>query len=247
MVIVMGKKIEYPRASLAAALDVGNAVYELGGHSSVQTCADKMNKKVSGAFQALISAADKFGFIDNQRGDLTSTDLFNQYKHAYSDEEEQSLLRRAFLSSGVFYDLYERFRGMAVPEEILDRILVREFDVPPQAASRISGYFTHGAKQVGLLDEENKLIDFDGAESEDLEKTEVSTDQNVSAQPSVVETNAEIQPIMQSANSDAFSVQFRGPGLNTTIEISEEHDVLIVNAVLQKIMKKMGITLEEKQ
>ena len=230
----MGKKIEYPRASLSAALEVGNAVHELGGRSTMETCADKMNKKVGGAFQALVSAADKFGFIDNQRGNLSSTELFNQYKHAYSDEEEQGLLRRAFLSSGVFHELYERFCGRVVPDEILDRILIREFEVPPQAASRISGYFTLGAKQVGLLDEDNKLVDFNGADNEDNE-----SEQSDGLTEPGVKKASEIQLINQSMNPDTYSVQFSGPGMNTMIEITEEHDFLIVNAILEKIKKKV--------
>ena len=157
--IAMPKTIEYPRASLSNAVEVASAVYDLGGKSSIHTCADQMNKSVSGAFKALVSAADKFELINNQRGELTCTELFNQYKHAYSEEEGKSLLQTAFLSSGVFANLYERFRGRVVPTDILDRMLVREFDVPPQIASRISGYFIKGAREVGLLDADNQLID----------------------------------------------------------------------------------------
>lgn len=244
----MPKKVDYPRASLAAAEELAEAVYALGGHSTIHTCADKMNKKVSGAFQALISAADKFGLIDNQRGDLSTTELFNQYKHAYSEEEEQSLLRRAFLSSGVFYSLYERFRGRVVPEEILDRILVREFDVPPQAASRISGYFTQGANQVGLLDENNKLIEIgleNGSVSENVNIVLPSIEnEHVTGAPVKVVANQ--SPTVQDIGSDVYSVQFRGPGMNTTIEISEDHDLAIVTAILEKIKKKIGIKDEEK-
>lgn len=240
----MPRKVDYPRGSLAAAAEVGEAVYALGGRSTIQTCADKMNKKVSGAFQALVSAADKFGFIDNQRGDLSSTELFNQYKHAYSPDEEQSLLRRAFLSSGVFYSLYERFRGRVVPEEILDRILVREFEVPPPAASRISGYFTQGAKQVGLLDENNKLIVFDEAKGTDSQNyhagVEAGQGENLSGSK-VKATDKQLQPA-QDKGPDAYSVQFRGPGINTTIEISEVQDIAIVDAILDKIKKKTGIS-----
>jgi len=238
----MARKIEYPRASLTAAIEVGNAVYELGGRSTMHTCADKMNKKIGGGFQAVVSAADKFGFIDSQRGDLSSTELFNQYKHAYSDEEEQSLLRRAFLSSGVFHSLYERFRGREVPDEILDRILVREFDVPTQAASRISGYFTQGAKQVGLLGEDNQLLDMNGDEPDEIEK---DVEKNLNAQDSIVVTTSEEQAKSQKINPDTYSIQFCGPGINSTIEVHEKHDLIIVDAILQKIKAKLELKEDE--
>jgi len=239
----MPKIVGYPRASLDNSGELATAVYELGGHSTIHTCADKMNKSVSGAFKALVSAADKFGLIKNQRGDLTCTDLFNQLKHAYSEEEEKLLLRKAFLSSSVFLSLYERFRGQVVPADILDRILVREFDVPAQAASRVSGYFINGAKQVGLLDEDNKLIDIDrpmGKGSEGT-KTDVDVEHGERASGSEAKT-ADIQSPIQNISSDAYSVEFRGPGMNTTIEISEEPDIKIVEAILEKIKKKTGIS-----
>ncbi len=125
----MPKKVDYPSASLSNSVEIANAVYDLGGQSSIHTCADKLGKSVSGGFKALVSAADKFGLINNQRGELICTDLFNQYRHAYSEEEENNLLQKAFLSSGVFASLYDRFRGRKVPTDILDRMLVREFHV----------------------------------------------------------------------------------------------------------------------
>lgn len=234
----MPKVVGYPRASLANSIELANAVYELGGHSTMYTCADKMSKSVGGGFKAVVSAADKYGLIDNQRGDLYCTDLFNQFKHAYSEEEEKSLLRKAFLSSSAFSSLYERFCGRVVPAEILDRILVREFDVPSKVASRVSGYFIHGAKQVGLLDENNKAIDF--AEiSADVVKSDKEKDREVVVSASIGEGVKEIQSSAQNISPDVYSVQFRGPGLNTTFEILEEHDLLIVEAILQKIKKKL--------
>lgn len=240
----MPKIVEYPRASLANSMELASAVYGLGGHSSIHTCADKMKKKVGGSFSALISATDKFGLIDNEKGELSCTELYNEYKHAYSEEEEQAILRKAFLSSGVFASLYERFRGRIVPAEILDRILIREFEVPPAVASRISGYFINGAKQVGLLDPDNKLVNYDSditEQSESMKHTEDTLPKEAISSttqiPDHVETNS-------AHDSNAYSISFKGPGLNTTFEITEEHDLLIVDAILQKIKKKMESTGE---
>jgi len=238
----MPKIVGYPRASLTNAIDLANAVYELGGHSSTHTCADKMGKKTGGSFSALVSATDKFGLIASQRGELTTTDLFNEYKHAYSEEEGRKLLRKAFLSSDVFAALYERFCGQVVPAEILDRILIREFEVPAPAAARISGYFINGAKQTELLDQDNKLVDCDDVGMSD---EDVVSDKKTPLQEDVLELSQgkvdENVSSMQLMDASSYSVVFRGPGLNTTIEITEEDDLLIVGAILKKIKTKIGV------
>jgi hypothetical protein len=233
----MPKAVDYPRASLSNAVEVASAVYDLGGQSSIHTCADKMGKSVSGAFSALVSAADKFKLIKNLRGELTCTELFNKYKHAYSEEEEKSLLQKAFLSSGVFASLYDRFRGREIPADILDRMLVREFEVPTRLASRISGYFIKGAREVGLLDADNKLFD---NENKQQDEGIQSDDSDISMQyQDRVEIKSEIETL--HTNPDVYSVRFVGPGLNTTIEVTEGYDLLIVEAVLNKIKMKLGI------
>lgn len=241
----MPKIVDYPRASLSNAVEIATAVYDLGGESSVHTCADKMGKKVSGGFTALVSAADKFKLINNQRGELTCTELFNEYKHAYSEEEENSLLQKAFLSSGVFANLYDRFRGRKVPTDILDRMLVREFEVPPQVASRISGYFVKGAREVGLLDADNQLLDnVRENKNEQQDKSVLSGVSDTSMQDQVVD-KFETEPDISCNNPDVYSVRFVGPGLNTTIEITEDYDLLIVDAVLKKIKMKLGISEDD--
>ena len=230
----MPKIVEYPRASFASAIELASAVYDLGGRSSIQTCADKMKKKVGGSFKAIVSSADKFGLIYNQRGELSCTELFTEYQHAYSEEEEITLLKNAFLTSGVFLSLYERFKGRTVPAEILDRILVREFDIPPQVAPRISGYFITGAKQVGLLDDGNKLVD---AEIGRPDLGEESVKREAGKAETATSVSDEIAELLPS-NPDLYSILFQGPGLNTRIEIESEDDLLIVEAIIKKIKKR---------
>ena len=241
----MPKIVDYPGASLSNAVEIANAVYDLGGQSSIHTCADKMGKRVSGAFKALVSAADKFDLINNQRGELTCTELFNKYKHAYSEEEEKDLLQKAFLSSSVFANLYDRFRGRKVPTDILDRMLVREFEVPPRLASRISGYFVKGAREVGLLDLDNQLFgNVRDNESEQQDESILSDDSDISLQNHDID-EIEAETEISRINPDVYSVRFVGPGLNTTIEVTEGYDLLIVDAVLNKIKMKLNIAEDD--
>ncbi len=148
----MPKVLEYPRASLKASLDLSKAISDLGGSAKIEIVAEKMGLKVSGSFQALIGAAKKYGLAETSRGQLTITGLYREYKHAYSDEEAAKVLRKAFLGVPLFQKAYDRFRDSKLPIDILDRVLIREFDVDEAMASRVVGYLLEAGRLAKLLD-----------------------------------------------------------------------------------------------
>ncbi len=93
----MSKTAYFPRASLNSCLELANAVYDLSGSSSIEMVAEKLDKKVSGAFSALIAAGVAFGLISNSRGQLEISD--------YSANTVLSNLIRSYyelLNSGEF-------------------------------------------------------------------------------------------------------------------------------------------------
>ena len=222
----MPSPVEYPRRSLRYALKLAEAVASLGGKCSVETCAESMKKKVSGAFAALVSAAVKYGLVTSKSGQLAVTEQFNKYRLAYDEEEKRELLRQAFLNVPLFSQVFTRFRnGKLPPGDILTKILIREFGVNENRASAIHQYFIEGATESGLLTEDGKFVESDAAERE-VEQTPVH--------------DAADQPIATSVATDGeFSITIAGPGLNSTLVIREPEDLLIVNAILQKVERKL--------
>ena len=216
----MPSPVEYPRRSLRYALKLAEAVASLGGKCSVETCAESMKKKVSGAFAALVSAAVKYGLVTSKSGQLAVTEQFNKYRLAYDEEEKRELLRQAFLNVPLFSQVFTRFRnGKLPPGDILTKILIREFGVNENRASAIHQYFIEGATESGLLTEDGKFVESDAAERE-VEQTPVHDDAEV-------------------ATDGEFSITIAGPGLNSTLVIREPEDLLIVNAILQKVERKL--------
>jgi len=67
----MAKIIEYPRASLRSALQLADAVAGFAGSCSTELAAEKLGKKMSGAFQALVSATVKYRLIESKAGKLS--------------------------------------------------------------------------------------------------------------------------------------------------------------------------------
>ena len=85
----MPKTIDYPRTSYASAWEVAEVVDDTGGKCAIDTCARKLNRKVSGSFKAIIGSAVKFGLVTSKRELLTTTNLFRRIKHDYDKQEEK--------------------------------------------------------------------------------------------------------------------------------------------------------------
>lgn len=235
----MPKIIEYPRASLRASLDLAKHISELGGSAKVPTVAEKMGSSVSGAFAALISSAGKFSLVSHSSGTLSTTPLYREYRLAYSEDDAIKVLQKAFLSVPLFQKVYSKFLGQKLPLDILNKLLVREYQVDEVMASRVATYLVDAARAAKLIDDQNVFVgekgekmDGDGGD----DGCEGST-----AGPGDDETKKTASKSKEADSSLQFyTVQFSGPGINSTISIREAEDLDIVEATLKKIKRKMG-------
>jgi hypothetical protein len=235
----MPKIVDYPRATLSNSLELAEAVSSLGGSCTAEMAAERMNRKTSGAFSALVSSAIKYGWLASKSGKLGVQQAFRDYKLAYNEDEKLSALRTALLSPPLFRAIYERFKGRPLPVEHFEKLLIREFEVPNDQASRISMYFMDGASQAGMLGSGNVLIEANvaagNAEAEDLEVNSLAPiNRAESSDGSAAPLTSE-----DRLGANDFSITFRGPGLNSTVLIVEEEDLLIVEAMLRKVKKAL--------
>ena len=237
----MPRLIEHPRASFKNGLEVAASVDYIGGSCTIDICAEKMKKKVSGAFKGLISAGVKHGLVTMKKEVLSTTELYRTYKLAYDEKEKTETLRKAFLYPPLYQKIYERFKGKDLPVAMLDKILIREFGVEEVYASRVSGYFIDGAKASSIL-ENGKLVDNIKVvlteptdDIPDDDETEIVN--NGETQKKVIQQ--ETLNINLSNANDTFTIAIVGPGMNTKIAINEEDDLLILEAMLNKIKKKL--------
>lgn len=245
----MGVKIDYPRSNLKNCLMIASAVHELGGHCSVESAADRLNKKGGGAFQALYSSAVRYGMLSSAKGQLTTTEKYREYKLAYNSDEEKRILGEFFLTPPLFNAVFERFEGIELPLSHFEKLLIREFEVPDNMASRVSKYFVEGAKLCYLLGTDNILRRSENAERDNgaltYDALEDTSPTSISAHNLEQSTAASsLGPkISEQKSSKGYSVRISGPGIDSLIEINEAEDLTIVQAMLNKVAKK--ITHEE--
>lgn len=227
----MPRVVDYPRKSLSQSLELAAAVDALGGSASEDMAADRMGRKGtgSGAFAALVGAAVKFGLVDNRKALLSITPRYRDYKLAYDEEQRVQALRGAFVNVPLFQRICERFAGKAVPVDILDKLLIREFDVPEAIASRVSEYFLDGAQLAGLLGDGGVLL--------------MQSAQAAAAPPSTQSTSgvkfAEAVAEVAPTSAAHYVVRVTGPGISSSVEIFGEEDLIIVDAVLKRIRRSL--------
>ena len=239
----MPKSIEYARRSLTDSMKLAGAVDALGGASSEEMCAQKMGKKLSGSFSALMSSAIKYSLIDKTKGQLTTTDLFRDYKLAYNDQEKLQALRNAFLNVPVFSEIVERFKGKKLPIDIFDKLLIKEFNVDQNSASRVAKYFIEGVRTIGLLGEngiiEDNTSETIGEMSRDV-KAEASSNNFSDSKTDFREPKIELH------NTENYTIHIKGPNIDSLIEMIDEEDFDIVAATLKKVKKRFDNITEPK-
>jgi len=171
----MPKTIDYPRTSYTSAWEVAEVVDDTGGKCAIDTCARKLNRKVSGSFKAIIGSAVKFGLVTSKRELLTTTNLFRRIKHAYDKQEEKIYHREAFLNPPLFTQICRKFRNRELPVHMFDVILIREFGVEEINAQNVSKAFVDGARMVGVLDERNIMADIDQLAAQQTPRRELAS------------------------------------------------------------------------
>lgn len=241
----MPKVINYPKATLKSCLQLAQAVDDLGGECSAELAADKLNKKMSGAFNSYVASAVRFGLILNKRGQLEVTNLYREYKLAYTTEIQLETLRKIFLSPQLFESVFKRFEGKELPVSHFEKLLIREFEVPDQFASRVSKYFIEGAKQCHLLGANNTLSS-EGAVESEAESEQISEKAEGGQYDDEDEGGdySDDLGLGQSSgdrtSGDRFSIRITGPGINSKIVVNEVEDLFIVDAMLRKVRRAFG-------
>jgi hypothetical protein len=231
-------KLEYPRASFRAAFELAEAVDSLGGNCSAELGAEKIGNKMGGAFSYILASAQKFGLVTYKLGQLSTSSLYRNIKLSYTDEEKNALLIEAFLLPPVFSRLYERFKGKELPVTVLEKMLIKEYGVDDNAASRIKKYFIEGAKTTNLLDSQGKLKTLEAQKKQEEEIVETEEIQIIPQNASFSDNTN--NNVISLSDLDEYVFHITGPGINSKISIRDEDDFTLLEVMIRKIKKKFN-------
>lgn len=233
----MPKIVEYPRASLRRSLALAEEVDRMGGECTDESLADAMGNKLGGAFRALIYSAQKYGFVTYSKGRVKTEPLYQDYKLAYTDAQKQEALRKAFLSVPLFDSLAKRLNGQTVPSHI-EKLLIREHDVVDEMAARVADYFTEGGRDSGIVTGSGMV----NADQQNITITPGTGNTSLQAQAASAAsaTPSDVPPV-SPVTVRGYTVRVTGPGIDSTIAIKDEDDVLIVESMLKKVRKLLAV------
>ncbi len=232
----MPKNLNYPLASFQKAYELAIAVDALGGRCTVENCAQKLQRKISGGFMVIISSAQKFSLVSFEKGIITVSEEYKLIKSS-SNGEKISLLRKAFLNPQVFNALYQKFKDRDLSIDTLNKSLVQEFKVEESTVTRVAGYFIEGLKAYGLITEDDIVKDDQKMTSnQNSIKTEKEKPVAKVEPPPIKKTKPEkVNASFTKEKLSAYEVQITGTGINSRISIENEDDLLILEAILNKI------------
>jgi hypothetical protein len=235
----MPKILEYPKAPLKRAVALAEVVDRLGGECTPESAAEAIGNKVGGAFNALVGATVKYGFISSKGGKLKIEPLYTDYKLAYNETEKQEALKKAFLAAPLFSAIAKRFEYQTLPPHF-ENLLVREHGVPHDIAQRMVGYFQEGAKMTGILQSDGTI----NAWPKNItvmpgtgEGTFQASSSAIGA-PSMPQPSPDDQPT--PSNALGYSMRIIGPGIDTSIAIKDLDDLDIVDIMIKKIRKQLA-------
>lgn len=147
----MPKIVNYPRKSFETAMEIAETVEKLGGKCTEQILGTKLGRKKGGSFDADINSAVKHGLVEKMKDTLKITDLFKNIKLAYTDDEKKGNLAKSFLIPDTYREILERFNGNELPIDVLDKMLIKEYNVASNASQTVANNLIKGAEKLGLI------------------------------------------------------------------------------------------------
>lgn len=264
----MPKILPFPLDALRKCLELADAVNESGGVCEKNECADHMGKSLSGAFQTLIGSTVKYGLIKNTKNTLSTTALYRDIMLSGDNNEKEIKKRKAFLNIPIFRRLLKTYYNRVIPIENLTPILTSEYDVDDKRAETVARVFIEGAIYLGLIgadfqvaidpSEINTVISDKTIENMESEIEEVAPETELDSEPAMDEATIatetltkqfkdsynqtkeiEVRENLQNGLKDLYTVNISGPGIETTLEVESQEDLIILNAITQKLKSKM--------
>ena len=117
--------------------------------------ADAINmSEKGGAFRMKLASLIKYKLVKTTKDEVELTNLSIDLLNAYSDEEAKKLLFIAFRNIPLFDEIVERFKNTGIKLDLLDRILIREYEVDQDKVSRIRKSITSSLEYIGVLNVE---------------------------------------------------------------------------------------------
>ncbi len=112
-----------------------------------------------GAFKGKISSLLKYNLIDSKENEINLTTLAINILNSYDAKEEKRFLFKAFINISLFNQLIDRFKDSGINLNILDKILIREYEIDNKNVKKVSKCIIKSLDFLEILDKETGNLD----------------------------------------------------------------------------------------
>ena len=112
-----------------------------------------------GAFKGKVSSLLKYNLIDSKDNEISLTNLAINILNSYDAEEEKKFLFKSFINISLFDQLIDRFKDSGINLDILDKILIREYEIDNKNAKKVSKCIIKSLEFLEILDKETGKFD----------------------------------------------------------------------------------------
>ncbi len=143
--------IEFPYFDLTSALEVAQAVKQVGGTAADwKQLAVKLNMTAEGGgFRSRMMTAKTFGLLDYDRGHVELTELGLR---AVDPQFERAARVDAFMAVPLYKALFEKLNGQTLPPAAAVERMAEQLGVAPKQKDKARLAFMRSAKTAGLFE-----------------------------------------------------------------------------------------------
>lgn len=143
--------IEFPYSDLASAIEVAQAIHEVGGTSAdARQLAVKLQMAPDGgAFRVRLMTAKTFRLVDYGRGNVELTDLG---RRVVDPENEKDARLESFMSVPLYKALFDRLNGQPLPPQPAVERMAAQLGVAPKQTDKARQAFMRSARSAGLFE-----------------------------------------------------------------------------------------------
>lgn len=196
-------------------------------------------KGLSGAVAPKIAAMAYFGFLDKKGADYWLSESSRRITDPLDEEEKKNEIRSALNKPTLYSELLEKFQEAGEIPEKLEVHLHRFHGIADNAAKRAADIFRESAIYAGVINEEGRFLEKADTEETPSEKAQPqsppSSPETPPFQGKVSPSSTSLRSSIAISETNSYTVSIAGPKIQFSVIVSDEADLAIIEAMLQKV------------
>jgi hypothetical protein len=184
----------------------------------------------TGAAATVLATLKMFGLLEKASGrKYRVTEDLKRFKYTPNGSEKHSIAQDWFRQPRLFASIIEKHQGKRPSDAAFRYELIQEYGFNETAANRF----------IKLFRESSEFVESLASDAEHATDAPDDDEAHTGAIIDAPDAATEATSSSVAADPDQYSIHIKGPGIDSTVLALEEADLLIVEAMLNKVRKKL--------